>query len=141
MRRAYMASHGKMAAGMVDTLRMFTAETAIEPICVYSETTRDLDEFEEMLDELIKRYPGDELIFFSDLMGGSVSNAIVKRAASAANVFSVTGANVQLLLEFALAEGAERDTEALLRRLTHSARKGLIYLNDLIEEETEVESS
>ena len=76
MRRYYIASHGKLASGMVSAVEMITGSNKgltsfdladyIVPDAIYNIMYKEITE-----------HPNDEFIIFTDLLGGSVHNSLL----------------------------------------------------------------
>ncbi|MBN6334937.1 PTS mannose transporter subunit IIAB, partial [Escherichia coli] len=82
------------------------------------------------LEHLIVQANGDEVVIFTDLLGGSINNSAVSVLMRHRNVFVVAGINLTLLLEFLLCE--EATTEAAIIYATSAARESIVFINPLI---------
>ena len=72
----------------------------------------------------------DELIVFTDLMGGSVTNQILQYALKE-NVFIISGFNLPLLLEILLADPLSPVMEVIETGIAN-ARNQIVFVNKLI---------
>ena len=117
MKHIYVASHGHFARGLVNSLSLLIGdEHGVIPVCAY--------------DEDIVQANGDEVVIFTDLLGGSINNSAVSVLMRHRNVFVVAGINLTLLLEFLLCE--EATTEAAIIYATSAARESIVFINPLI---------
>ena len=87
-------------------------------------------QLEQTLEHLIVQANGDEVVIFTDLLGGSINNSAVSVLMRHRNVFVVAGINLTLLLEFLLCE--EATTEAAIIYATSAARESIVFINPLI---------
>ena len=72
MRRILFASHGRFAAGMLDTLEMIVGQQAqTSALCAY---TSECPDPKPVLAKIVDGLPqGDELVIVTDVFGGSVN--------------------------------------------------------------------
>ncbi len=72
----------------------------------------------------------DELIIFTDLLGGSVNNQMMTHALKP-NIHVVTGFNLPLLIEILM---ADKDTPAveIIENAVTNAKEQLVYVNKLL---------
>ena len=75
MRRLLIATHGRFAEGIKETLNFILGQTqAVDVICAYVEPDFDMDRVaKEQMEALSEQ---DELIVAADLFGGSVANKL-----------------------------------------------------------------
>ncbi len=97
MRKFLLASHGTLARGMYDSLRIICGEQPnVDVFCAYVGEEDDIsDRVRALLDALS---PRDELIVLTDLFGGSVNNEFM-RYLHLPNCALVAGMNLALLIE------------------------------------------
>jgi len=89
---------------------------------------------EDELHAILKNVmPEDELIVFSDVMGGSVTNQVL-RFALQENVHVVSGMNLPLLIDIILADADTPAAEVIENAIT-LAREQVVYVNTLIKKE------
>ena len=107
MKHIYVASHGHFARGLVNSLSLLIGdEHGVIPVCAYDEDIVTTEQLEQTLEHLIVQANGDEVVIFTDLLGGSINNSAVSVLMRHRNVFVVAGINLTLLLEFLLCEEA-----------------------------------
>ena len=76
MRKLLLISHGQVANGFKDTLKLFLGDDhPFAAICAYGEGCPDVD---EELDKFISGVnEGDEVLICSDIFGGSVNQKVL----------------------------------------------------------------
>lgn len=124
MRRIVLASHGRLAAGMLDSLEMIAGhQDRVEALCAYTDETPDL---RAALAELAGGLAdGDELVIVTDVLGGSVNNE-ASQLRDVPGVYVVTGMNLGFVL--ALALGDAPTTEQLIEECLVTARAQLMRI-------------
>ncbi|KGH89969.1 PTS sugar transporter subunit IIA [Oenococcus oeni] len=98
MKRIIVASHGKLARGMQDTLNLFTGNNlSITCITAYDNDDTDLDvQINEALSNFGK---DDQALIFTDLFGGSVNQKLTMKVINMNNVYLISGFNLPIILE------------------------------------------
>ncbi|MEI7524471.1 MAG: hypothetical protein WCJ95_09090 [Mariniphaga sp.] len=129
MRKYLIATHGTFAGGIKSSLDIILGESeTINLIEAYTETNKSLQEdIEEVMKQLI---PEDELIVFTDLLGGSITNQILQFGLRE-NVFIVAGINLPLLLDIMLAD-SETPINEVIENGIENAREQMVFVNKLI---------
>jgi fructoselysine and glucoselysine-specific PTS system IIA component len=129
MRKYLIATHGSFAGGIRTSLEMIAGKNEnLFIIEGYGENSKPVD---EQLDNILKDITGsDELFAFTDLMGGSITNQLMKLAMMG-NVYLISGVNLPLLLEIIL---APEDTPAqeIIESAISNARDQIVFVNKLI---------
>lgn len=122
MRKIVLASHGKMAAGVLDSLQMIAGpQPQVSAVCAYMPDSPDL---KETLAQMAAGLgPQDELVIVTDVLGGSVNNE-ASQLRDLPGVFVVTGMNLGFVL--ALALGDAPTTDQLIDECLDSARAQLM---------------
>ena len=111
--------------------RLRSVTQTAEELCVTpSAVSHRVKQLEQTLEHLIVQANGDEVVIFTDLLGGSINNSAVSVLMRHRNVFVVAGINLTLLLEFLLCE--EATTEAAIIYATSAARESIVFINPLI---------
>lgn len=125
MRKILVASHGKMAEGMVHSVSIFAGESQqLSYLCAYTN--------EIPLEQQIQQYFNDiqedqEVLIFTDLLGGSVNRAFLpylKRP----HTHLIAGVHLALLLEFILKPEDYLAPQDVLS-LVEASRAGVAYMN------------
>ena len=129
MRKYLIATHGTFAGGIKSSLDIILGESeTINLIEAYTETNKSLQEdIEEVMKQLI---PEDELIVFTDLLGGSITNQILQFGLRE-NVFIVAGINLPLLLDIMLAD-SETPINEVIENGIENGREQMVFVNKLI---------
>lgn len=92
MKHIYVASHGHFARGLVNSLSLLIGdEHGVIPVCAYDEDIVTTEQLEQTLEHLIVQANGDEVVIFTDLLGGSINNSAVSVLMRHRNVFVVAG--------------------------------------------------
>ncbi|UPM40893.1 PTS sugar transporter subunit IIA, partial [Pediococcus acidilactici] len=87
-----LASHGALAKGMKDTLDMIVGnQVSIQAYSAYDEENVD---FASDISQQITREVNEQFIIVTDVMGGSVNNAMTELVLRYKNVFLITGMNL-----------------------------------------------
>ena len=72
MRKILCISHGNLAKGMTETVKMIVGDFKnIDYYCAYSKEDEDI---EREINRIIEENHGNELFVISDIFGGSVNN-------------------------------------------------------------------
>lgn len=127
MNHIIVATHGKMAEGIVDTLNLIMGfDTGVKAICAYTE--EEVDYVSVIQQEVNSLKPDEQLIVCTDLFGGSVNNACMIFAEEW-NVHLIAGINLNLLLQLMVP-----NTEPIVKALSNIvalAKEGLIFCRHL----------
>jgi mannose/fructose-specific phosphotransferase system component IIA len=132
MRKFLIATHGAFANGIKSSLEIIIGETEnLFLIGAYLDQNVSVeDELKPILDSLSD---DDELIIFTDLLGGSVNN-IMLREALRENVHILSGFNLPLLIEVILSDN-DTPVAEVIESAIENAKAQLAYVNKLIEEQ------
>ena len=124
-----LASHGALAKGMKDTLDMIVGnQVSIQAYSAYDEENVD---FASDISQQITREVNEQFIIVTDVMGGSVNNAMTELVLRYKNVFLITGMNLPLVLSLATYSG-DIDLKAL-DELVQEGKRGLINVNKMVQ--------
>jgi mannose/fructose-specific phosphotransferase system component IIA len=97
---AVIISHGDLSDAVLDALYQIAGDH--KDILAVSNTGRDLKQMElDLLDAVDRLKNCDEVIFFSDLQGGSCSLMCKRLIKENGKLAMVTGYNLPMLIEFA----------------------------------------
>ena len=126
MRRYYIASHGKLASGMVSAVEMITGSNKgltsfdladyIVPDAIYNIMYKEIPE-----------HPNDEFIIFTDLLGGSVHNSLLCLCSNK-NVYLISGMNLGMILEVILNDN-HLSTSEIIDKAIQSSSNNTFMLN------------
>ena len=129
-RKFLIATHGTLAQGIKSSLDIIAGSQ--ENIFLVQAYLDDNHSLESELDNLLKgRGENEEWIVFSDLLGGSITNQLVRYIAGG-NVYIIAGFNLPLLLEVVLSD-AEIPLEAIIEDVLSGARDQIVYVNKLLQ--------
>ncbi|WP_183572273.1 PTS sugar transporter subunit IIA [Mucilaginibacter sp. X5P1] len=129
-RRKYLiATHGTFSTGVKSSLNMIIGDTEnLYIIEAYVDDKVNIeDQIKLVLDEISNE---DELIIFSDIMGGSVTNQLLQQVLKS-NAHIVSGFNLPLLIEIMLAD-AETPIAEVIDDAIINAKEQMVYVNKLI---------
>ncbi|UOE46448.1 hypothetical protein MTO98_18780 [Mucilaginibacter sp. SMC90] len=137
-RKFLIATHGKLAGGIKSSLGIITGATdSIFLIEAYVDDNRSLEhDIRGILDQISDN---DELIVFSDIMGGSVTNQILQYALQP-NVHVVSGFNLPLVIEIILAD-AGTPAEEVIAEAIENAKQQMVYVNKLLTAQNQDEEN
>ncbi len=132
MRKILVATHGKFAAGIQETLKFIVGEDCkVEVLNAYVNEAFDMkQEAERYINALAE---DDELIVAADLFGGSVANTFTEYVPTG-KVHILTGVNVPMLLELSDLINSECSTEELIQSAQQTAQEGIVYVNKVLYE-------
>ncbi|WP_170284016.1 PTS sugar transporter subunit IIA [Flagellimonas olearia] len=134
MRKFLIATHGKFASGIKSSLDMIIG--AQDNIFVLDAYTENNSPIQDHLDDILKEIEiGDELVVFTDIMGGSITNQIIQRINSS-NAHIVSGVNLPLLIEVILSDPNE-DLQKVLDDAIENAKTQIVYVSKLITKQTQ----
>ena len=131
MKGIILASHGKLADGMMDTLKMFSGDIQqADAICFLpgEDMKECLDKLEKAIDAVDT---GDGVVVFCDLLFGSPCNCSGKllgdsRYAGRVNV--ITGMNLPMIMEYETARTGGMKVEEVIE----TGQKGIVDFNAML---------
>ncbi|WP_066496857.1 PTS sugar transporter subunit IIA [Abyssisolibacter fermentans] len=131
MKKFILASHGNLAAGILDSAQMIIGKQ--ENVSVFSlkqgEHPQDIaDEIKKM----ILASPNDDFIIATDIMGGSVQQAL-SQLVKLDHVYLVTGMNLLMVLEL-FSMGDEESAPEKIRNIVEDVKKSIAFTNDQFEQ-------
>jgi len=137
-RKFLIATHGRLAGGVKSSLDVITgAMDSIFLIEAYVDENRSLeDDIKAVLEHVSDN---DELIVFSDIMGGSVTNQILQYALQA-NVHVVSGFNLPLVIEIILSD-TDTPAEEVIAEAIENAKQQMVYVNKLLTAQNQEEDN
>lgn len=142
MRKFLIVSHGAFAAGIKSALELITGPAPqVVVLQAYIDENKPV---EEEIGEVLKGAgAGEEWVVFTDLLGGSVTNQVVRAMAGGGpsgdgaaggvgrHIHIVAGVNLPLVIEVVLSD-PETPVAEVLAEAIGRAREQLVYVNDLI---------
>jgi fructoselysine and glucoselysine-specific PTS system IIA component len=135
MRKFLIATHGSFAAGIKSSLEIIIGKTEnVFLIQAYTEENRSIrNELEEVLKNIDNH---DELIVFTDLAGGSITNQVLEFALRQ-NVYVIAGISLPLLLDIILAD-PDTPADEVIETGIANARDQIVFVNKLLRPQTEI---
>ena len=129
--RIILASHGKLAAGMLNTVQMLLGELEnIEAYCLMPE--EDVNEFAKKLENEVKEYGAENILFMTELIHGSPFNSVVGLTREY-DIYHISGTNLAMLMEVVLARNEEGITlEQLCQRAINVAPTSFVDVRKLL---------
>lgn len=133
MKGILLASHGRLAEGLLDTLQIFSGESQqIQALCLLpgEEITDFMDRLERAVQEVDT---GDGVVIFCDLLFGSPCNCsarLLHAAAAEGNISVITGMNLCMVLEYI----GSRESGMTREALVNTGRQGIADFNKLLAE-------
>lgn len=124
MRYIILASHGELARGMLNSIKMIVGDNndAIETFCLYPGDS-PMDYAKIQMERI--QNSKDEFIFITDIRGGSVHTALMELLRYR-NVSLFSGMNMNLILEIMLSTDIFHDER--LHQFVQDARKGITLM-------------
>jgi fructoselysine and glucoselysine-specific PTS system IIA component len=128
-RKFLIATHGKLAGGVKSSLDIITgAADNFFLIEAYVDENHSVeDDIKTIINQLGEN---DELIVFTDLLGGSITNQILQHARQK-NVHVVSGFNLALVIEILLAD-TYTPAEEVIEEAIENAKQQMVYVNALL---------
>lgn len=125
MRHIVIASHHRMASGLADTLAFVAGVPNVHALDAYMDGA---DEIETQVAELMDGFDdGDEVLVFTDMLGGSVTQRFAPYANERVHV--ICGMSLPLVLEIALGHPDPLAADEI-HDVIDSARQGMLYVNE-----------
>jgi fructoselysine and glucoselysine-specific PTS system IIA component len=129
VRKFLIATHGNLATGVKSTLDIIIGQT--ENVFLIEAYVKENKGIESDLSALLKKLgKNEELIIFTDLLGGSITNQAV-RFTQGRNVHIISGFNLALLIEVLMAE-TSTPAEEVIETAVQNAKEQIVYVTKLI---------
>jgi len=130
MRKFLIATHGAFAKGVKSSLDIIVGDMDnVFLIQAYiDENVTVEDEVKTILQNIAN---DDELVIFTDLLGGSVNNIMVRYALKQ-NVHIVSGFNLPLLIEVILGD-TDTPVVDVIESAIVNAKEQIVYVNKALE--------
>lgn len=131
-RKFLIATHGTFSAGAKSSLDMIIgAVPYVFMIQAYLDEKIDVaQQIQEVLEQVSDQ---DELVVFSDIMGGSVTNQLLQHALKP-NIHILSGFNLPLLIDVMLAD-QDTPVQEVIRSAIENAKEQMVYVNELLTSE------
>ena len=128
-RKFLIATHGAFAKGVKSALGIIVGE--MDNVFLIQAYLDESKPVEEELASILETFTNaEELIIFTDLLGGSVNNVMLRNALRE-NIHIVSGFNLPLLIEVIL---GDEDTPVIqvIENAISNAKEQMVYVNKLI---------
>ncbi|MEE6680348.1 PTS sugar transporter subunit IIA [Pediococcus pentosaceus] len=127
--KVILASHGRLALGMQDTLRIIVGETPnLTAYAAYlnGDETAYVDEIKKE----IEKKPNEQFVVITDVLGGSVNTNLTQLLRDHENVQLIAGMNLPLVMEIAT-KSENLDSDAI-QQIISNARSAIVDINTLL---------
>ena len=128
-RKFLIATHGRLASGVKSSLDLIIGVTEnLFLIEAYTDENRPVEaEIKAIVDQLTD---SEELVIFSDILGGSVTNQLLQQALKP-GIYIVSGFNLPLVMEIMLAD-TDTPVDEVIEQAIESAAKQMVFVNKLV---------
>lgn len=131
-----LASHGKLAEGMKDTLEMIVGKNEnIYAFAAYSDGSET--KFLEDIQALINENQDEQIVIATDVLGGSVNNEMIQLLNRYPQVYLISGMNLPVIITLATAVCPL--TTEMIEEAISMGKEGVVFVNQLMKENTEEE--
>jgi len=128
-RKFLIATHGTLAAGIKSSLDIIIG--AMEHVFLIQAYVDENISVDTEIQEMLKGVgDNDELIVFTDILGGSITNQVLQHA-QGANVHIISGVNLPLVIEVMLGD-TETPVDELIGTAIDNAKAQMVYVNKLL---------
>src|SRR6267154_374846 len=126
MRKFLIATHGTFSSGIKSSLDIIIGQ--MDNVFIIDAYVDGNKSIEEALNSILKDVKiSDELVVFTDLLGGSITNQVL-RFALKENVHVVSGINLPLLIDVLMAD-ADVPVATVIERAMGNAKDQIVYVN------------
>ena len=127
-RKFLVATHGTLAAGFKSSLDIIigSAEHVFLLQAYVDEQTTVEGQLQKILAQVNE---SDELVVFTDILGGSITNQILQHLRP--NVYVVSGVNLPLVMDIMLADSAT-PIEEVISTAIENAKEQMVFVNKLL---------
>jgi fructoselysine and glucoselysine-specific PTS system IIA component len=133
MRKFLIAGHGRFASGLKSALDIITGETdRVWAIDAYTDENKSIDDDIRRVIAQLKK--DDDLIVFTDLMGGSITNQVIRNV-DVNRIHILSGTNFPLLIDLVLSDPDITTADAIQSALV-TAREQIVYVNKILKNHT-----
>lgn len=133
MKRIILATHGNLSFEFKKTLELIIGQ--VDNVSCFGMTKDKSSETgKKELSKMIGSYDESNLIILTDLFGGSSSNICMELLLQGHKFKLLTGLNLPMLLSIVTSDNDEISVEELIEKVTNSAIKGVVDVNEAITE-------
>ncbi|MGF2146353.1 PTS sugar transporter subunit IIA [Vagococcus fluvialis] len=131
MNKIVLASHGKLASGILSSLELICGEIKnISTLDCYLTENFDLN---LEVKKIIEDNQENEIIIVTDLFGGSVNNEFINYI-DRSNIFLIAGLNLPFLIEL-VGSSSNESTEEKIKKALKNSKESIQYCNESIKKE------
>lgn len=131
-----LASHGKLAEGIKDTLEMIVGKNEnIYAFAAYSDGSET--KFLEDIQALINENQDEQIVIATDVLGGSVNNEMIQLLNRYPQVYLISGMNLPVIITLATAVCPL--TTEMIEEAISMGKEGVVFVNQLMKENNEEE--
>ena len=133
MRNFLIAGHGRFATGLKTALDIIAG--TLDCVWVVDAYVEENTSIEDQVKAIAAQiHPDDELIVFTDLLGGSITNQVIRNV-DMNKVHIISGTNFPVLIELVMSDPDTPTVEAIESALS-TAREQLVYVNKILNNHT-----
>jgi mannose/fructose-specific phosphotransferase system component IIA len=128
-RKFLIATHGSFALGIKSSLDIIIGP--MENVFIIQAYLEENKSIEEELDKVFQHKDDtDEWVIFSDLLGGSITNQVLRHGLGK-NAHIISGFNLPLLIEVLLSD-TESALPEIIENAISQAKEQIVYVNKLL---------
>jgi fructoselysine and glucoselysine-specific PTS system IIA component len=133
-RKFLIATHGTLAAGIKSSLDIIIG--SMEHVFLIQAYVDENTSVETEIKSLMEKVnDNDELVVFTDILGGSVTNQVLQHSLKS-NVHVISGFNLPLIIDIMLADTETPINEAIGTAIDN-AKEQMVYVNKLLTGQNE----
>jgi len=133
-RKFLIATHGTLAAGIKSSLDIIIG--SVEHVFLLQAYVDEQMSVETELQNIMEQIgENDELIVFTDILGGSITNQILQHCLRL-NVYVVSGVNLPVVIDVMLAD-ADTAIEEVISGAIENAKEQMVFVNKLLSGQNE----
>ena len=138
MKKFLIATHGELSRELVDTSKLIIGSlTNIEYFCMTTDKSAD-DAEKEIRSILSNNKDSEEFVVLTDVFGGSVANICTNLLLQGFKFEFLTGVTLPILLSILLL--VEEDTKLIVKSGLEEAKNGIVYVNELLENQNKIKN-
>jgi fructoselysine and glucoselysine-specific PTS system IIA component len=134
-RKIILASHGKFASGILDSMELIYGKTTIIALDCYTTPAFDLA---QTVEQMMEQYKEQELIIITDIFGGSVNNEFL-RYIHQPNLYLIAGLNLPFLIELAAQIETADSIEQTIQQTLINSKQTIQFCNESVHKKVEEE--
>lgn len=135
MKKIYIASHGEMAEGMKDSLKLIAGEMSNQIKTFTLKPGGSAEDFISEVEREVVKSPEEQIIIMGDLFGASIVNSMF-RLINYSNVILLSGVNLSMALQILL-DNSNQISDETIDFIIEESKKGILRLKNVEEELSE----